>query len=176
MASAGRIRWVRLLVRITISGASLAIFAMHISASPRLEIIDRIENYLYDVRVRITMPDTIDSRVVIVDIDEASQVELGQWPWPRNTLATIVDNLFDLYGVQVLGSPIQTIRDTEDRRLFVERLDQIGVKTARSRACRSGLRAVRKIRSPSSAYRLATACAIAEVAPTIRIFLMVRPR
>ncbi len=41
------------------------------------------------------------------------------------------------YGVQVLGSPIKTIRDTEDRHLFIERLNEIGVKTARSRACLS---------------------------------------
>ncbi len=65
---------------------------MHVQGSPRFEIIDRIENYLYDVRVRLTMPGTIDERVVIVDIDEASQAELGQWPWPRDTLADIVDN------------------------------------------------------------------------------------
>ena len=103
MNSAARIRWIRLLVRIAISGLSLVIFAMHISGNPRFEIIDRIENYLYDVRIRITMPDTIDDRVVIVDIDEASQVELGQWPWARNTLATIVNNLFDNYNVRVLG-------------------------------------------------------------------------
>lgn len=41
------------------------------------------------------------------------------------------------YGVQVLGTPIESIRDTEDRQLFVERLNKIKVKTARSRACRS---------------------------------------
>jgi adenylate cyclase len=76
---------------------------MHVQGSPRFEVIDRIENYLYDVRVRLTMPGTIDDRVVIVDIDEASQAELGQWPWPRNTLADIVDNLFDGYGIKVLG-------------------------------------------------------------------------
>jgi len=58
---------------------------------------------MYDVRIRLTMPDTLDDRIVIVDIDEASQAELGQWPWPRNTLAVIVDNLFDHYGVRVLG-------------------------------------------------------------------------
>ena len=103
MNSAARLRWIRLLVRIAISGLSLVVFAMHISGNPRFEIIDRIENYLYDVRIRITMPDTIDDRVVIVDIDEASQVELGQWPWARNTLATIVNNLFDNYNIRVLG-------------------------------------------------------------------------
>ena len=38
------------------------------------------------------------------------------------------------HGVRVLGTPVDTIRVTEDRRLFNEALDQIGVKTARSRA------------------------------------------
>ena len=33
------------------------------------------------------------------------------------------------YGVEVLGTPVETIIDTEDRELFVERLDEIGVKT-----------------------------------------------
>ena len=38
------------------------------------------------------------------------------------------------YGVRVLGTPVTTIRDTEDRDLFVKQLQKIGVKTARSRA------------------------------------------
>jgi len=43
--------------------------------------------------------------------------------------------VFDRYGVQVLGTPIQAIIDTEDRDLFVRRLDEIGVKTIKSHAC-----------------------------------------
>jgi len=39
------------------------------------------------------------------------------------------------HGVQVLGTPVEAIRDTEDRRLFVGRLAEIGVTTARSNAC-----------------------------------------
>ena len=103
MSPAARTRLIRLLVRVAISGSFLALFALHIAGKPRLEIIDRIENYLYDVRIRMTMPGTVDERIVIIDIDEASQAELGQWPWPRNTLATLVDRLFDDYGVRVLG-------------------------------------------------------------------------
>jgi adenylate cyclase len=122
MKSAARLRWFRLMVRIAISSLSLVIFAMHISGTPRFEIIDRIENYLYDVRVRLTMPGTIDERIVIIDIDEASQVELGQWPWPRNTLATIVDNLFDHYGIRVLGFDVlfAEAEETSAQRLIDE--------------------------------------------------------
>jgi carbamoyl-phosphate synthase large subunit len=39
------------------------------------------------------------------------------------------------YGVEVLGTPVQAIIDTEDRDLFVKRLDEIGVKTIKSEAC-----------------------------------------
>jgi carbamoyl-phosphate synthase large subunit len=42
--------------------------------------------------------------------------------------------VFEKYGVQVLGTPVQAIIDTEDRDIFVQKLDQIGVLTARSRA------------------------------------------
>ncbi|MCC7383543.1 MAG: carbamoyl-phosphate synthase (glutamine-hydrolyzing) large subunit [Deltaproteobacteria bacterium] len=41
------------------------------------------------------------------------------------------------YGVRVLGTPVEAISDTEDRERFVERLREIGVHTARSRACAS---------------------------------------
>ena len=40
--------------------------------------------------------------------------------------------VLDKYGVKVLGTPVQTIMDTEDRELFVERLDEIEVKTIKS--------------------------------------------
>lgn len=39
------------------------------------------------------------------------------------------------YGVRVLGTPVQAIMDTEDRELFVERLNEIDVKTIKSEAC-----------------------------------------
>ncbi len=43
--------------------------------------------------------------------------------------------VFEKYGVKVLGTPIQAIINTEDRDLFVKRLDEIGVKTIKSEAC-----------------------------------------
>ena len=43
--------------------------------------------------------------------------------------------VLEKYNVQVLGTPVQAIIDTEDRELFVERLDEIGVNTIKSHAC-----------------------------------------
>ena len=45
--------------------------------------------------------------------------------------------ILEKYGVKVLGTPVQAIIDTEDRDLFVRRLDEIGVKTIKSQACSS---------------------------------------
>ncbi|MBR0263616.1 MAG: carbamoyl-phosphate synthase large subunit [Prevotella sp.] len=45
--------------------------------------------------------------------------------------------VLEKYGVEVLGTPVQAIIDTEDRDLFVKRLDEIGVKTIKSEACSS---------------------------------------
>lgn len=42
--------------------------------------------------------------------------------------------VLEKYGVKVLGTPVQAIIETEDRELFVEKLDQIDVKTIKSRA------------------------------------------
>ena len=43
--------------------------------------------------------------------------------------------VLDKYGVHVLGTPVQAIMDTEARELFVEKLDEINVKTIKSEAC-----------------------------------------
>jgi carbamoyl-phosphate synthase large subunit len=45
--------------------------------------------------------------------------------------------VLERYGVQVLGTPVSSIVDTEDRDRFVRRLDRIGVKTIRSHAASS---------------------------------------
>jgi carbamoyl-phosphate synthase large subunit len=55
------------------------------------------------------------------------------------------------YKVQVLGTPIETVRDTEDRALFDKRLKEINVKTARSEAVKSvaeGIKAAKRIGFP----------------------------
>ncbi|MFC2711442.1 carbamoyl-phosphate synthase (glutamine-hydrolyzing) large subunit [Hoylesella oralis] len=43
--------------------------------------------------------------------------------------------VLDKYNVKVLGTPVQAIMDTEDRELFVEKLNEINIKTIKSEAC-----------------------------------------
>ncbi len=49
-------------------------------------------------------------------------------------VALYKEGILEKYGVEVLGTPVQAIIDTEDRELFVERLNEINVKTIKSEA------------------------------------------
>ena len=49
-------------------------------------------------------------------------------------VALYKDAIFDKYNVKVLGTPVQAIIDTEDREIFVRKLDEIDVKTIKSEA------------------------------------------
>ncbi len=52
-------------------------------------------------------------------------------------VALYKSGVLEKYGVQVLGTSVQAIMDTEDRELFVEKLNEINVKTISSEACES---------------------------------------
>ncbi len=54
--------------------------------------------------------------------------------------------VFEKYNVRVLGTPIQSIIDTEDRENFVNKLNEIGVKTPRSIAVTSTAQALKAVR------------------------------
>ncbi|MES2917565.1 MAG: adenylate/guanylate cyclase domain-containing protein [Pseudomonadota bacterium] len=68
-----------------------------------LGLFDGLERKAYDLRVRSTVPGTLDPRIVIADIDEKSLKALGRWPWNRDVVARTVDTLFEHYGVRVVG-------------------------------------------------------------------------
>ena len=55
--------------------------------------------------------------------------------------------ILEKYNVRVLGTPIQSIIDTEDREIFVEKLDEIDVKTIDSVACDNKEEALRAAES-----------------------------
>lgn len=70
------------------------------------------------------MSQEIDSRIVIVDIDEKSLAAEGRWPWSRNRLALLMDRLFDEYGVAVVGYDVIFAERDESSGLGV--LEQLG--------------------------------------------------
>ncbi|MCW9013980.1 MAG: adenylate/guanylate cyclase domain-containing protein [Gammaproteobacteria bacterium] len=96
-------------------GLALTFFViLHVTGHFPVPIIDTLENQAYDFRLGMTLPKKIDKKVVIVDIDEKSMSELGQWPWDRNIMAQIVNNLFDYYQIKVAGFDIVFAEQDED--------------------------------------------------------------
>ena len=91
----------------------------------RIGFADRISAILYDYRLRLTMPSTVDERIVILDIDEKSLKEEGRWPWSRDRLGELMDKLFDRHGVAVVGFDVVFAEKDESSGLKVlQRLGQ----------------------------------------------------
>jgi adenylate cyclase len=88
---------------IGISLAIMLLFCTHSAGVFQSRLIQQMDLWLYDLRLRVTMPEKQDTRIVIVDIDEKSLAEIGRWPWSRNLVAQMVDNLFDRYKVTIVG-------------------------------------------------------------------------
>ena len=111
-------------VRIVFGVLVVLIFIGHAGRWYRIPFIDRLEAIAYDNRVNLTMPKTLDERIVIVDIDEKSlrtreEGGEGRWPWPRNRLALMIDNLFDKYAVAIVGFDVVFAERDESSGLSV---------------------------------------------------------
>ena len=63
----------------------LLLALLHATETLRLPVFDRLDHLIYDARLRATMPRTLDDRIVIVDIDEDSLAQVGQWPFGAAT-------------------------------------------------------------------------------------------
>ena len=110
-------------VRIGLGVVLLLVFLGHAAKYYRLPLVERLEAIVYDTRLVLTMPRTVDPRIVILDIDEKSLAEKeqggeGRWPWPRDRLALLLDKLFDHYKIAIVGFDV----------VFAERDDSSGLR------------------------------------------------
>lgn len=89
--------------RMAVTLLPLLFALLHATGTVPLTVLQRLDDIIYDARLRATASETLDARVVIVDIDEKSLAEVGRWPWGRNKLATLVDELFERQHVAIMG-------------------------------------------------------------------------
>ncbi len=68
-----------------------------------ISFLQRIEEQAYDIRLRATMPEKIDPRIVIIDIDERTLAAEGRWPLSRDRWVLLLTQLFDVYKLKVVG-------------------------------------------------------------------------
>lgn len=71
-----------------------------------LPFLERLEWQTYDTRTRATLSEEADPSLAIIDIDERSLYEVGQWPWPRAVIAELIETLFESYDAGLLGVDI----------------------------------------------------------------------
>lgn len=94
------------IIRLVISLVILLALLIDTSDLYNYAFIRKLENWTYDARLNFTLLNTKDDNVVIVDIDETSLAKVGRFPWKRDKLASLVDNLFDHYQINTLGFDI----------------------------------------------------------------------
>ena len=111
-------RWRRVLLTLI----PLALALLHVSAAMPLPLLERLDQFIYDARLRLGMSRTLDERIVIVDIDEKSIDRIGRWPWGRDKLADLTQELFARQRVSVVGFDV----------VFAERDNSSGLASLRA--------------------------------------------
>lgn len=90
-------------LRLFLSFAILVMFLLHTSGTFPLTLLEALERFAYDVKLNSTAPHSVDERIVIVDLDEKSLQQHGQWPWNRGVLANMVHKLFEQHQIRSLS-------------------------------------------------------------------------
>ncbi len=96
----------RFIGQFTLSASLIILLTLHLTGLVPLPFVDWLDNAMYDLKVSATMAQGGDDQVVIVDIDDKSLQAEGRWPWPREKLARMQNNLFEQYGVAAVGYDI----------------------------------------------------------------------
>ena len=74
---------------------AFAIFISFIPLFDPLNVFSNLRNNAFDAFQNISPRESISKEnVIVLDIDEQSLMEVGQWPWPRSILSKIVDTTY----------------------------------------------------------------------------------
>ena len=99
--------------------------------------LQRMQYQTFDTFNKIK-PRAPTNNVVIVDIDEESLAQLGQWPWPRDTMGQLVEKLDALGASAISFDMVFTEEDRTAHVLIAKRLPE----GAAGDAARAALRAM----------------------------------
>ncbi|MGY2131685.1 carbamoyl-phosphate synthase (glutamine-hydrolyzing) large subunit [Hymenobacter sp. HD11105] len=99
--------------------------------NPNIATVQTSDNIADDVYFLPVTPYFVEE-VIKKEQPDGILVAFGGQTALNCAVALFRDGVFDKYNVKVLGTPVQSIIDTEDRDIFKEKLEQIGVFCARS--------------------------------------------
>lgn len=92
--------------------------------------VEALRLQVFDLYQRIQPRVASAQPVVIVDIDDTSLAEVGQWPWPRNVIADLTDRLFRLRAAVVAFDVIFAEPDRMSPHLVAQRFPTLGSEAA----------------------------------------------
>lgn len=91
------------LLRTALIAFALLLALGHAAGVLPLRFLTQLDLAIDDARLRASLPLPRDTRIVIVDVDEASLARIGRWPWPRARIAALADELFERQRAAVVG-------------------------------------------------------------------------
>lgn len=113
------------LLQAGLSALFVLLVAAHVADVLPIAPMQRAEAWLYDTWLKRTAPAGVDDRIAILDIDEASLKSVGRWPWNRDVMRGLLDQLFDRYGVAAVGFDVVFAEpDTSSGLASLQRLAQ----------------------------------------------------
>jgi len=102
--------------------------------NPNIATVQTSEGVADRVYFQPVQPDIVES-IIAKERPDGILLSFGGQTALNCGVALYENGALEKYGVKVLGTPVQAIIDTEDRDLFVRKLDEINVKTIKSEAC-----------------------------------------
>jgi len=85
--------------------ATMLTIMMYVSNQPFISnLLTRMDNMVFDQRFELMLepPRETEHSIVVIDVNQRSLAEIGQWPWSRRLLGQLVEKLTD-YGALVIG-------------------------------------------------------------------------
>jgi adenylate cyclase len=84
-------------------------------------VVEQLRNLAFDTYQRLVPRPTSQAPVLIVDIDEDSLAKIGQWPWPRDIMAQLVDRLNEAGAASIAFDVLFAEPDRMSPRGLLER-------------------------------------------------------
>ncbi len=98
--------------------------------NPNVATIQTSENFADEVYFTPVTPKFVEE-VIKKERPDSIMLGFGGQTALNCGIELYQNKVFEKYNIQILGAPIESVLDTEDRKRFVKRLDEIGIKTAR---------------------------------------------
>lgn len=115
----------------------LTLIAVLVAAGGNAFVLNRLSSLVFDFYQQVKPRQEAGAPIVIVDIDEASLRDVGQWPWPRNEIARIVDRVKGLGAAAIAFDIVLTEPDRTSLDIAAKSLVEAGAEVKLPDALRS---------------------------------------